>query len=99
MSSILDGVVAPFSESHPYNFLNPWIDPWWEELTKTEQKDIYAHWEKIQPLALALAKTVESKLRTKDAFKKLLHSKAEYLKEAVHLAFKAVKGDRGMNKA
>lgn len=37
--------VAPFPEDHPYNFLNPWIEPWWEQLTKTEQKRIYGYYE------------------------------------------------------
>ncbi len=29
---------APFPETHPLNFANPWIEPWWQRLDKNEQK-------------------------------------------------------------
>ena len=94
--SKLGGVVAPFPDTHPYNPLNPWIEPWWEQLTKTEQKTLYGHWERIQPVAVAVANMIEAKMRAKDSFKKILGSKTKYLKEVIHEAVAAVKGKRGI---
>ena len=53
-------VTAPFPESHPYSFLNPVIDPWWSQLDKDTQKDIYNLWEKHEPSLFALSKNIVS---------------------------------------
>jgi len=52
-------VVAPFPPEHPYNVLNPLIDPWWEQLDKKTQKEVYSVWTQFEPLLLALAKKDE----------------------------------------
>ena len=30
--------LAPFPTDHYYHFLNPWIEPWWNKLSKQEQE-------------------------------------------------------------
>lgn len=52
-------VVAPFNPEHPYNVLNPLIDPWWEQLDKKTQKEVYDVWTQYEPFLLALAKKDE----------------------------------------
>ena len=52
-------VLAPFGPEHPYNILNPLIDPWWEQLDKKTQKEVYSVWTQFEPLLLALAKKDE----------------------------------------
>jgi len=52
-------VVAPFPPEHPYNVLNPLIDPWWEQLDKKTQKEVYSVWTQFEPLLLALARKDE----------------------------------------
>ena len=47
-------VVAPFPPSHPYSFLNPVIDPWWQKLDKETQKKVYSLWENHEPSLFAL---------------------------------------------
>ncbi len=37
-STLLSLSWAPFPEDHALNFANPWIEPWWRQLTKAEQK-------------------------------------------------------------
>merc|ERR1712126_115790 len=51
-------VVAPFPPSHPYSFLNPVIDPWWQKLDKETQKQVYSLWQNHEPSLFALAKTM-----------------------------------------
>merc|ERR1712066_334548 len=50
-----DVAVAPFPPEHAYHWLNPWIEPWWVHLSKAEQKKVYGHWEKVEPLLVAVA--------------------------------------------
>ena len=89
---LLPGALAPFPPTHPLNPLNPWIEPWWEQLTKTEQKTIYGHLERLQPVVVALANAVEAKIRAKDSLKQIIGTKTKYLKELVHEALAAIKG-------
>ena len=43
---------APFPEDHPYHFLNPWIESWWNDLTEEEQDTIYGYWEEVSIIYL-----------------------------------------------
>ena len=51
--------IAPFPPEHPYNRLNPLIDPWWERLDKKTRKEVYSVWTQYEPFLLALAKADE----------------------------------------
>jgi len=52
---------APFPPEHAYHWLNPWIEPWWVHLSKSEQEKIYGHWEKVEPFLISLAERVAAK--------------------------------------
>ncbi len=60
-------VVAPFPEDHPYHFLNPFIEPWWNKLSESEREAIYSYWETAEPALLALAEVAEARQRAIDA--------------------------------
>ena len=53
-------VVAPFPPSHPYSFLNPVIDPWWQKLDKETQKQVYSLWQNHEPSLFALGKIFQN---------------------------------------
>ena len=78
LASLLSVAFAPFPKEHPYHALNPWIEPWWEQLTKDEQKALYSHWEKMEPVAFALADLVETQKRSKQSMLGVLKAKAKY---------------------
>lgn len=56
-------VVAPFPPEYPYSFLNPLIEPWWEELDTATQESIYSVWEAEEPYLLAFAEAVDLRRR------------------------------------
>ncbi len=74
VAMLTGGVVAPFPEEHPYNVLNPWIEPWWEQLSKSEQKAIYAKWDAATPFLFDTAEAVDAKRRALAALGTLINA-------------------------
>ena len=68
-------VVAPFPPTHPYNFLNPIIEPSWLQLDSETQAKVYSVWAHHEPFLLAKAKSANLWNRkatvSKDALKAL----------------------------
>ncbi len=71
---------APFPDDHPYHFLNPWLDPWWETLDAADRKTIYGYWKVIEPTAIAIADVVDGKRHINDAVLELAEAKKAYFK-------------------
>ena len=92
---LLPGAFAPFPADHPYNMFNPVIEPWWERLTKEEQKHIYAGWERVEPVAIALADAVEAKIRAKETLRRLVVTNAKHVIEVAKEAYEASKKKDG----
>ena len=79
-STLVTSVVAPFPDDHPYHFLNPYIDPWWETLTSQERKTIYAYWEVFEPTLISLADVFNGKFDLIETADALAKTKTAYLK-------------------
>jgi len=47
---------APFPEEHPYNWVNPYIEPWWKTLEKQDQEEVFQNWKLVEPYMSALAR-------------------------------------------
>jgi len=69
--SVLGVAVAPFPEEHPYNWANPYIEPWWQQLDKETQKRIYANWLVAEPFAASVARWKERAGRLTEALNEL----------------------------
>lgn len=82
-ASCVDLAQAPFPADHPFNPVNPYIEPWWNRLTQDERKAIYAKWTPIEPLATAFADFTDAKVRAKMSLFRLLKLKADHLKAMI----------------
>ncbi|XP_040569756.1 uncharacterized protein [Lepeophtheirus salmonis] len=59
---ILHTSYAPFPEGHPYTFLNPLIEPWWNKISGNTQRQVLSAWKTVEPTAFALSRLVEAKM-------------------------------------
>ena len=79
-STSMTSVVAPFPDDHPYHFLNPFIDPWWETLDKHERQTVYSYWEIFEPTLISLAEVFNGKFDLIEAADALAKTKKNYFK-------------------
>jgi len=67
---------APFPAQHPYNWANPYIDPWWETLEKPAKEEIYKDWKVVEPYMKAL-------WRWKDRWERQIQADTKTIKTGV----------------
>lgn len=87
---LMGSVYAPFPVGHTLNRLNPFIEPWWNNLQPETQDHVYGAFEPYEPLSKAAFDWIDSKARKKtakqelfEAGKDLLAAKIQELKAAL----------------
>eukprot|EP00088_Acartia_fossae_P035425 TRINITY_DN364_c0_g1_i3.p1 TRINITY_DN364_c0_g1~~TRINITY_DN364_c0_g1_i3.p1 ORF type:complete len:225 (-),score=44.99 TRINITY_DN364_c0_g1_i3:50-724(-) len=86
-------VFAPFPKTHQLNWVNPFIDPTWQQLDKETKQNVYSDWLKKEPSKKALMDFLEYSDRKKLADAKAWSQAKDLVKTKVKEFTQALKGD------